>query len=327
VYDDLRSLWLEYQSALKARDWESMWGLYSEATQEEFQVYMIQLKKGWREADPEAIDPESGAKYGELLEKDWKSIFAVLMTSLDGEEILDPDANWEFVSEDVQDREAFITFKDGDGDTAHMRFTRGKHGWRVAGMPMPGSGAKSERPGSTRSRSATALGCLKCICTGQEQFKTSIAIDLNTNGVGEYGFLSELGGLAKCRGEKGQKFEASPYIPRILGDCDPSGVSVKSGFCFIVYLPTGPSSATSTADMIVDTGEAETRWIAYAWPEESREDDCSMFMINEMGQPYVMERSTHVGRSSPPPWYEAFAAKGAKGWQDEIDETVWKPRD
>ena len=50
---------------------------------------------------------------------------------------------------------------------------------------------------------------MKAICTGQEQFKCACCIDQNRNGMGEYGFLAELGGTKACRGG-GMQFESNP---------------------------------------------------------------------------------------------------------------------
>ncbi|MHC4599327.1 MAG: hypothetical protein ACYS47_10010 [Planctomycetota bacterium] len=171
---------------------------------------------------------------------------------------------------------------------------------------------------------ASAQGSLKCISVGQEQFQAACCIDQNTNGVGECGFLSELGGTKACRGG-GQQYESSPYIPSILGKVDPSGVCKKAGYCFILYLPTGMRSATAHGGESVDHTMAEGSYIAYAWPEETGVTGVRLFVIDAQGQPYCKNESPYSGPSDPPPWHAAFSKGSEKGWTDAIDGEGWRP--
>jgi hypothetical protein len=167
-------------------------------------------------------------------------------------------------------------------------------------------------PGLMRSRigsnEASAIGSLKAICVGQEQFKSACAVDLNSNGVGEYGFLQELAGTSPCRtpgGLKGQMFQASPYIPRILGTTDAQGRSAKAGYYFKVFLPGKTEAHSSEGGVPAGDPELaakqEGTWCVYAWPQSQGRSGVRTFFIDARGQPYATSggRMQYSGDNGP----------------------------
>jgi len=170
---------------------------------------------------------------------------------------------------------------------------------------------------------SSAIACLKAISTGQEMFKNAVAVDVNRNGVGEYGFLAELGGSASCRGG-GPQYSANPFIPTVLGTVDKSGISVKRGYCFIVYLPTGRGRTTSNNPKDVQAETAESAYITYAWPLKKGTTGNREFLIDPQGFPFF-RKAVHSGKKDPPGWNEGFSPEHGKNWAAGIDDKVWKP--
>jgi len=164
----------------------------------------------------------------------------------------------------------------------------------------------------------SALATLKMISTGQEQFKNAVCVDVNVNGVGEYGFLQELAGTSPCRtagGLDGPTNAAAPFIPRIMGMTDVQGRVMKSGYYFKLYLP-GKEQAVS-AGARVPAGDAglaaarETRYCVYAWPIEFGRTGYRAFFIDMQGQPYSTSSPAYSGEMSPAPG-AAYSSKSEK---------------
>jgi hypothetical protein len=193
-------------------------------------------------------------------------------------------------------------------------------------------------PGLLRSRigsgESSPLSCLKGIATGEEQFRNACCVDLDGDKDGEYGFLSELGGTRPCRGS-GQQYTRTPFIPRVLGTLDANGVALKSGYCFKVYLPSGPAAAVSedaNGPPKADPAAAPLqgrRYVAYAWPQIVGRTGLRFFMIDEQGRPFTWKGdSPYSGADRAPPWDAALAdtnGNGKKDWEDGVDEARWAP--
>ncbi|MHC5037014.1 MAG: DUF2950 family protein [Planctomycetota bacterium] len=192
----------------------------------------------------------------------------------------------------------------------------------------------------TGANEASAIGSLKAICVGQEQFKNAVSVDLNMNGVGEYGFLQELGGTSACRtpgGLDGPTYAASPFIPRILGIADPSGKVTKSGYHFRVFLP-GKDAAVNTGREVpagdkTTAARQEISFCAYAWPVAWGKTGRRVFFINEMGQVFTTIAPMYSGDNGPPA-QAAFSPKGGNpknldapvaDGEEGSDGNMWMP--
>ena len=183
------------------------------------------------------------------------------------------------------------------------------------------------------SGESSSIGTLKSICTGLEQFKSGTCVDLNANGIGEFGFLEELGGAKPVRTmskdgktvtSEGAIFAQSPYIPMVLGKTASFSHgtqfrATKGGYHFILYLPTGKKSATSTHGSGVDVDLAEQCFIAYAWPVEAGRSGVRAFVIDPLGQPYSMANTgpNPYSGDNAPPW---DAALKESSWDSYIDD-------
>ena len=114
----------------------------------------------------------------------------------------------------------------------------------------------------------------------------------------------------------GKLVSTSPFIAAILGVKDASGVSMKSGYCFRMYLPTasgvaaaegsGPAAASSA-----DADAQEVRWACYAWPAAPG-SGLRAFMASHTGEVYATSArvTPYVGSGGGPAAEAAFDASG-----------------
>ena len=187
-------------------------------------------------------------------------------------------------------------------------------------------------PGLLRSRigsnESSALGSLKAMSTGQEQFKNAVAIDANTNGQGEYGLLQELGGVVACR-SSGTTFTASPFIPAVLGqNITASGeFSSKAGYNFLCYVASGTAAASDDPTVIIADNTSitasEQSFVAYGWPQTHGRTGVRCFSIDSQGQPMALPQPTAVYQGATvPPW---SAALNAADWSCGFGGSGWVP--
>ena len=110
-------------------------------------------------------------------------------------------------------------------------------------------------PGLIRGRMATnetsAISSLKTLLTAQEQFRQARAVDIDSDGQGEYGYIQELTGVSACRisGAVSGPTLAPPVLGQQFGSSalSASGVAEKSGYFFLIYLP---SATTAIAESV-----------------------------------------------------------------------------
>jgi hypothetical protein len=165
---------------------------------------------------------------------------------------------------------------------------------------------------------ATMLNLNSC----QAQIQISGKIDCDGDGIGEYGTLGELTGANPVRaafhsprdGETaGSDFSTlgstirPPILSGSLAAVHESGLGVKSGYCFVVYLPDSskaggwthearrsgdPSLTGGTGRVGVDA--AERRWCAYAWPVSMNNSGKRCFFVDQEGT--VLQSMNEAGR-------------------------------
>ena len=194
-------------------------------------------------------------------------------------------------------------------------------------------------PGLLRSRigshESSAIGSLKAVSTGQENFKNGVAVDCSAvpNGVGEYGYLEELAGTDPCRGlvgvDVGATYATNPFIPTVLGTMSVVAavdVSSKSGYFFMCYIPLAAGGGGTNCNVgaaAEDVNTAENAFIAYAAPQSAGRSGVRAFMIDTQGQPYALANSgpSYNGTGAAPvlpDWDDALT--GTNGdWTDGID--------
>jgi prepilin-type N-terminal cleavage/methylation domain-containing protein len=139
---------------------------------------------------------------------------------------------------------------------------------------------------------AAAIGTLTTLRTAQAQFRQALCVDQNANGEGEYGLLQELAGIIKCRGRTTSR-SPGEFISQELGGVDANGAATKSGYMFLVFLPTATGIAKSEGEIgsgavavAADGPYQEVRWCCYAWPASRTDTGNRAFVVTQAGTVY-----------------------------------------
>lgn len=198
---------------------------------------------------------------------------------------------------------------------------------------------------------SAAISTLRSISSAQAQLQSSAAIDSDSDGGGEYGFLGELAGTDPVRvddgtggvvlGTVGTDEIAPPMLSSQFGDITASVVT-RSGYCFQIFLPaaanTGLPEATGGGmNAAVDPDNSEIFWAAYAWPLDDGQTGNRAFFVNQEGDLLQFNNriaTPYSGAAGGPAWTAAFAngettaegmgatlASGAAG----EDSNIWTP--
>jgi len=147
-----------------------------------------------------------------------------------------------------------------------------------------------------------AIATLRNLTSAQAMTQGSGKIDVDGDGIGEFGTFLEMTGTVPLRAGKGPGPRLSPsYLSQSLSGVQPSGIVTKSGYVYVIYLPdasgkgwvheTGPSG-TLTGPVNVDA--AETHWCAYAWPIARGNTGNRCFFVNQEGD--VLQSANDVAR-------------------------------
>ncbi|BBM86600.1 serine/threonine-protein kinase [Candidatus Uabimicrobium amorphum] len=136
---------------------------------------------------------------------------------------------------------------------------------------------------------------LRSYSTSQALFKSHNVCDQNLNGLGEYGFLSELDGSSLVRG---QDFSVkTPFIEKLKFKNE---LPTKNGYYFYCYLP-GRTEAIGENDKKLRQDNLpillqEQHFVIYAWPiQENRR----AFVINEKGIVFQCTNHNYIGLNIP----------------------------
>lgn len=189
---------------------------------------------------------------------------------------------------------------------------------------------------------AAAISTLKSISSAQVQCQASAAIDVNTNGAGEYGYFAELCGAVGVRDASGSPSServTPPVLSGAFGNVNASRV-MRSGYVFQIYLPNAAGTAVPEAatggvgSPAPDPGMSEVLWCCYAWPGSRGGSGKRAFFINQNGD--VIATNNNAGTqlyngSTNPPLPTAAFANGTSGAlsssvavnQSGIDGGIW----
>lgn len=170
---------------------------------------------------------------------------------------------------------------------------------------------------STRGRAneAAVISTLRNIHTSQGVFSARVALDMNGNGLGEYGFLGELSGITPLRSD-GLKI-APPVLQPAFGQLDPDGAALRSGYHFRLYLPdaSGVGQPETTAAMAQVSSElAEHYYSVVAWPLLYGRTGQRSFFMNQRGEILGCIDKTYSGKSRIPVANAAMPASLASGF-------------
>ncbi|MCB9877730.1 MAG: hypothetical protein H6835_09035 [Planctomycetes bacterium] len=147
------------------------------------------------------------------------------------------------------------------------------------------------------------IGTLKNISSGQSQLQASGALDVDGDGMGEYGFLGEMAGVVPLRGSGA--LLVPPVVSARFGDVQDGRVEI-GGYVLEMFLPAKDGgwvteSTCGVGGCEIDTSAAETQWMCYAWPIERGWTGNRAFMINHRGDILATNMSAELysGRIAP----------------------------
>jgi prepilin-type N-terminal cleavage/methylation domain-containing protein len=212
-------------------------------------------------------------------------------------------------------------------------------------------------PGLLRARissnETSAIGSLRSTSTGQSQFQNATVKDRDLDGVGEYGYYTEMAGIAPCPVGTSAGTPAKPsFCTSVFGTTSSSstGLANKSGYNFRMFLPGGatagvpiPESGAATAPVTTVTDEInaqETRWCTYSWPTSSGNSGNKAFFVNQSGEviatsniPVGATALFYSGATTTPVATEIFDTDGTgdidgtllTGTPTAVSGCVWNP--
>jgi hypothetical protein len=224
-------------------------------------------------------------------------------------------------------------------------------GFAIAGAVLTvlaSAAAPPQPPNRIAANEASAIGALRRIAAAQERFKAAVDIDTNCDGVGEYGFLAELGGTKPMRVENGCTPAAGthllspPVLRSALGTIE-LGCVEYHGYLFQMWLPDSiragireDGTGGCAAAPFPDSATGAHLWCCYAWPIEYNHTGKRAFFINQRGA--VLEYSNQgplqfSGRTPyfDLPWFdEAYSVQNDMGSPVRIgipnaNGSIWRP--
>ncbi len=138
-----------------------------------------------------------------------------------------------------------------------------------------------------------AIASLRTISSAQAQYQVAGRADVDADGTGEFGTLSELAGSRAGRTDATGATTATSIPPAVLsrafGVLNANGEATKSGYLFRAFLPgqgggnTTESAVNGDLSASVDVDTSETIWCIYAWPEGAARSGNRTFFINQRG--------------------------------------------
>lgn len=144
-----------------------------------------------------------------------------------------------------------------------------------------------------------AMAMLKNLSSAQSQCHAARWIDVDRNGVGEYGMLGELSGGVPLRGS-GRRGDPPTLVAAFARVDD--GVVVRGGYCVRVFLPGRDGLAVSERTHggveveAIDAVHACSLWCAYAWPLVAGMTGDWVLFIDQSGN--VLRAANEDGRYS-----------------------------
>ncbi len=184
----------------------------------------------------------------------------------------------------------------------------------IAGIALPN--LLSARIGANES---AAISTMKHIVSAQSVAQTAAVIDQDTDGLGEYCWFAEMGGMVPVRdntGPNGGAIMTPSSLARSLGVVNANGVVSKSGYVFRLALPApGGAPVTEAGGGGSPAGEdpnlCEVAWVCYAWPAGYGTAGKRVFAVNQGGDLVQSDNvggtnGTYSGLGNVPPPDAAF---------------------
>jgi prepilin-type N-terminal cleavage/methylation domain-containing protein len=161
----------------------------------------------------------------------------------------------------------------------------------IAGVAVPNVVAAR-----IQNNESSAISTLRRLHASQTQFREGVRADVDADGVGEYGLLRELSGMAPVRTTSTGDSTGAPLVPALLsssfGEMNSDGEVIRAGYHFKVFLPGARGRAMaersltqleSSGPTAIDADLSEKLWCAYAWPAAGDDTGEHTFFVNQDG--------------------------------------------
>lgn len=152
-----------------------------------------------------------------------------------------------------------------------------------------------------------AISTLRSIASAQHQLESSVAVDTDADGGGEFGYFGELSGMVPMRiyTTTGPAVSTSvddeldpPILPTgfggVVADSSTEGIVERQGYYFKMWLPGATTAGGTTPGVaeastgggnstLPDPDNAEILWACYAWPVDAEKTGNRVLFINQEG--------------------------------------------
>ena len=145
-----------------------------------------------------------------------------------------------------------------------------------------------------RENESSAVGALRFVAVSQAQFQAAAIVDQDRDGVGEFGFFTELSGELGYRLQTGTS--AGPVSPPFIwpgfgqSAASNQGVGSKNAYFFRMFLPRAEGQSamaepgTPPGGNPVHADAQELRFIALAWPQVVGQTGNRAFAVSQGGE-------------------------------------------
>jgi len=175
-----------------------------------------------------------------------------------------------------------------------------------------------------QANQSAAISTLRSIVAAQVRYQSAARLDRDGDGVGEFGYLTELA----MPDEDGHGYLSSAFSrPTLLPEGD--AVIERSGFMFQMLLPGVdggwvPESHPLTA--MPDTDGAEVRWCCLAWPADHPGSGTRAFFVDESGAVFWTEGACYGYEGTiRTPAFDATFVRGLPVEETRRHVQTWKP--
>ncbi|MFH1998805.1 MAG: prepilin-type N-terminal cleavage/methylation domain-containing protein [Planctomycetota bacterium] len=158
---------------------------------------------------------------------------------------------------------------------------------------------------------SAAIATLRNVVAAQAQIQAQGAIDVDQDGIGEYGYFAEMAGSVNLRAAAAAPAVSltPPVLSGALGLVDANGFVNKAGYYFLMYIADGTASGGQGEPEAANGGDggaalatwagqangqdnAENFWACYAWPVSQGNSGNRAFMANQSGD--LLQTSNQV---------------------------------
>ncbi len=174
------------------------------------------------------------------------------------------------------------------------------------------------------SNESAAISTMRHIVSAQSVAKTAGVIDQDVDGLGEYAWFAEMGGLVNVRDNTGPN-NGPRMTPQALAQSmsavNANGLVTKSGYIYRLAMPSAGGAAVMEAagggsPTAEDPDLCETTWVCYAWPATYSNSGKRAFVVNQGGDILQMQNAggatpSYSGTGSVPTPDAAFESGSA----------------